>query len=56
MELTKGWCKWYVSETMIIDAIKQLESNNVDMSKVFIVPAQDKEMAGKYYLIIYKNE
>jgi len=55
METTKGWCKWYVSVEYITSALKQLEDNKVDMTKVFIVPYSLLEPRADY-IIIYKNE
>lgn len=52
MKTTKGWCKWGVNSDYITKALKQLEDNNVDMTKVFIIP--HGILAD--YIIIYKNE
>jgi len=57
METTIGWCKWYVKDDYLIDAITQLDEHNVDMTKVFIIPfPQRTGINVSDYIIIYKNE
>ena len=57
METTKGWCKWHVTDDYLINAITQLDENNVDMTKVFIIPLPQRAGINiSDYIIIYKNE
>ncbi len=54
MELTKGWCKWYVSDEYITKALMQLSKAGVDMPKIFIVSCAERIPTD--YLIIYYND
>jgi len=57
VETTKGWCKWHVTDDYLINAITQLDENNVDMTKVFIIPLPQRAGINiSDYIIIYKNE
>ena len=55
MELTKGWCKWYVSDEYIIKALTQLSKAGVDIRKIFIVPCEQQILKNGYVIIYYND-
>ena len=52
MELTLGWCLWYVSEDSLIKCMTRLDEAGINMSEVKVTPSVRME---NYYVLLYKN-
>ena len=58
MEMTPGWCIWWVDSRFLPKALNQLDEAGTDMSLVKLVqvgPYADQETKWNI-LVVYKNE
>jgi hypothetical protein len=58
VETTNGaWCKWYVSNDYILDAMRQLEKGKVRQEYIHIVQLTEHagDLAKNLFLVVYRN-
>ena len=47
---------WYVNDDYLTEALKQLDEDGVDMTKVFILPVVTEKRASADYKIVYNKD